>query len=132
MDVFLKLGLTPNQLLAMTNFGKSDVFEALIQVFLLKLIQQHGRVTRQTVIREMRRLTDGQIPLTTAAVSIGLAKLESSGWIFLGKSGVRSDQDKFELTATAATHLSEEFHQWRLFVESWPGISLLLKKVIVE
>jgi DNA-binding PadR family transcriptional regulator len=109
-----------------TTSGKSDVFEAVVQVLILIFLHECGTADGPSIVEEMQRKTAGLIYVEEASGYIALLKLEASGWIKNKRSTATPRTGVYVLTKSASTHLHQEMKEWRDFVDHWPQINYIL------
>lgn len=113
----------------MTAIGKSDIFEAITQIVVLRILYERDETESRSLVRELRRRTKGLNTIQNASGHLALYKLESSGWIQrTTPSGANSEI--YRLSNTAKRYLAKEFEDWRTFVDQWPRIEHILQKVL--
>lgn len=110
----------------MNTAGKSDIFEAVIQILVLKSLHERGSANSERLAKDLQRKTDGIPRIEEDSVYIALRKLETSGWVRKQSAG-RRGSGKWELTLSATKCLPLEIKQWKIFTEDWPPILRLLK-----
>ncbi|MGC1783156.1 MAG: hypothetical protein WA708_11605 [Acidobacteriaceae bacterium] len=110
----------------MNTAGKSDIFEAVIQILILKSLDERGSANSQLLFEDLQRKTHGIPRIEKDSVYIALRKLETSGWV-RKKSAAARDSGKWQLTLSATKCLPLEIKQWKIFTEAWPPILRLLK-----
>jgi DNA-binding MarR family transcriptional regulator len=117
--------------LCMNTAGKSDVFEAVIQILILRALEEHGASKSECVVMDLRRRISGVYCVEEHSLCIALTKLEASGWVrrrTWGPAGRRSE--KWELTRSARVRLPQELNQWKTFIDNWPLIAGLLQTAV--
>ena len=119
-----------NQNRAITTAGKSDVLEAVLQIFILKVLYEGGTIEGQSIVRELWRRVNGLIVIEEDSVYIALSKLELSGWVKNQRSAALARSGEYVLSRSARKFLPQEMKVWQDFVEQWPQISLLLEDVL--
>jgi DNA-binding PadR family transcriptional regulator len=115
----------------MTTAGKSDVFEAVLQILILHALEQHGASQPESLFKNLQRRISTVDCVEEHSLYIALSKLEVSGWVrrrTWGPSSRRSD--KWELTRSARVRLPEELKQWKTFIDNWPLIAGLLQTAV--
>jgi DNA-binding PadR family transcriptional regulator len=117
--------------LGMNTAGKSDVFEAVIQILILSALQEHGASKSEWLVRDLQRRISGVDCVEEHSLYIALTKLEVSGWVRRGISGPTARRsEKWELTRSASTCLPRELKQWKIFIDNWPLIAGLLQAAV--
>jgi DNA-binding PadR family transcriptional regulator len=114
----------------MITAGKSDVFEAVIQILVLKILHEHGTANGPRIVKELLRKTDGLMVIEEASGYIALAKLASSGWIRSEECATSSRSGKYVLSSSASRCLTREMETWQGFVDQWPQIRRILNDVV--
>lgn len=113
----------------MTTTGKSDVFEAVAQVVVLKILYERGIDRGDSLVKELRRRPRGLEPFQEASGYLAISKLESSGWIQRSMQ-IDPRSCSYQLSKTASRFLARELNDWRAFVEQWPRIQSVLKAIV--
>lgn len=114
----------------MTTADKSDVFEAVVQILILKILHERGTAEGQSIVKELRRRTDRLISIEESSGYIALSKLASSGWIRHEGYTATSRSGRYVLSKSASKHLPREMKEWQSFVDHWPQISCILNDVV--
>jgi hypothetical protein len=115
----------------MNTAGKSDVFEAVLQVLILSALLEHGASQPESLIRNLQLRISGLDCVEEHSFCIALTNLEASGWVrrrTWGPSTRRSE--KWELTPSARIRLPQEIKQWKTFMDNWPLIAGLLQTAV--
>ena len=115
---------------ATTTSGKSDVFEAVVQILILMILNDCGTTDGPSIVEEMRRKMNGLIYIEEASGYIALLKLEASGWIKNKTSTATPRTGVYALTKSASTYLPQEIKEWQYFVDHWPQISCILNDAV--
>lgn len=111
----------------MTTAGKSDIFEAVVQILVLKSLHERGSAKSERLVKDLQQKAQGIAGMKEDSVYIALRKLENSGWIRKSTASVPRSSVKWELTQAANKSLPLEFRRWKAFMEDWPPILTLLK-----
>lgn len=114
----------------MTTAGKSDVFEAVVQILILTILHECGSADGSSIVKEMLRKTDSLIFVEEASGYIALLKLEASGWIKNRSYTATPRTGVYVLTKSARTYLPQEIKEWKEFVDHWPQISCMLNDAV--
>jgi DNA-binding MarR family transcriptional regulator len=115
----------------MNTAGKSDVFEAVIQILILRALEEHGASKSECVVRDLQRRISGVDCVEEQSLCIALTKLEASGWVRRRTWGpTRRRSEKWELTRSAKVRLPQELKQWKTFIDNWPLIAGLLQTAV--
>lgn len=115
----------------MNTAGKSDVFEAVIQILILSALEEHGACKSELLVRDLQRRISGVDCVEEHSLYIALTKLEASGWVRRGRSGPTARAaEKWELTRSASACLPRELQQWKIFIDNWPLIADLLQTAV--
>ncbi len=111
----------------MNTAGKSDIFEAVIQILVLKSLHESGSAKSARLIKDLQRKTHGVPGIAEDSVYIALRKLENSGWIRKTSPTAAPASVQWELTLSATKGLPLEIRRWKAFMEEWPPILTQLK-----
>jgi DNA-binding PadR family transcriptional regulator len=114
----------------MITAGKSDVFEAVVQILILTILHKCEAADAPSIVKEMLRKTDSLIYVEEASGYIALSKLETSGWIKNKRYTDTPRTGVYVLTKSARTHLSQEVKEWQNFVDHWPQINRMLNDAV--
>jgi hypothetical protein len=115
----------------MNTAGKSDVFEAVIQILILQALEEHGASKSEYVVKDLQHRISGVDCVEEQSLCIALTKLEASGWVrrrIWGPTGRRCE--KWELTQSARVRLPQELKKWKTFIDNWPLIAGLLHTAV--
>jgi DNA-binding PadR family transcriptional regulator len=117
--------------LYMNAAGKSDVFEAVLQLLILSALREHGASQPESLIRNLRLRISGVDFVEEHSLYIALSNLESSGWVRRRTWGpIKRRAEKWELTPSARVRLPQELKQWNAFIDKWPLIARLLQTAV--
>lgn len=111
----------------MNTTGKSDIFEATIQMLILKSLHERGSDTSSRLVQDVRRKARGISGIDQNSVYLALRKLEASGWIRKHVDTRVPNSGTWNLTVSATRCLPIEMRQWKVFVEGAPRIFSLLQ-----
>ena len=115
----------------MNTAGKSDIFEAVVQILVLRALQERGTAKSEWLVKKLQHQAHGVSHIEEHSVHIALRKLETSGWIKRERSAPTAQQSgKWELTASASKCLPLEIKQWKSFIDDWPLIVSLVQAAI--
>lgn len=115
----------------MNTAGKSDIFEAILQLLILSALQEHGPVKAAWLTRNLHRRISGVACIEERSLHIALTKLEISGWIKRGISASTArHSEKWELTKSASECLPRELKQWKIFIDNWPLIAGVIQAAV--
>ena len=115
----------------MNTAGKSDVFEAVIQILILSALEEHGASKSERLVRDVQRRIDGVDCVEEHSLYIALTKLEVSGWVRRRTWGPATQRsEKWELTRSAKVCLPQELKQWKAFIDNWARIEGLLQTAV--
>ena len=111
--------------------GKSDVFEAVIQILILSALEEHGASRPESLVEDLQRRISGVDGVEEHSLCIALTKLEASGWVRRRTWGPTTRRlEKWELTQSAKVRLPQELQQWRTFIDNWAHIEGLLQTAV--
>ena len=117
--------------LCMNTSGKSDVFEAVLQILILSALLERGASQPESLIRNLQLRISGVDCVEEQSVCIALTKLEASGWVRRRTWGpTHRRAEKWELTQSARVRLPQELNQWKTFIDNWPLIAGLLQTAV--
>jgi hypothetical protein len=115
----------------MNTAGKSDVFEAVIQILILSALEEHGASKSECLVRDLQRRISGVDCVEEHSLCIALTKLEASGWVRRRTWGPTTRRsEKWELTRSARVRLPQELKQWKTFIDNWAHIEGLLQTAV--
>jgi len=115
----------------MNTAGKSDIFEAVLQILILSALEEHGACKSELLVRDLQRRISGVDCVEEHSLYIALTKLEASGWVRRERSRpTASSSEKWELTRSASACLPRELQQWKVFMDNWPLIADLLQTAV--
>ncbi len=115
----------------MNAAGKSDVFEAVLQILILSALLECGASQPESLIRNLQRRISGVDCVEEHSLCIALTKLEDSGWVRRRTWGpTKRRSEKWELTRSARVRLPQELKQWKTFMDNWPLIAGLLQTAV--
>jgi hypothetical protein len=111
--------------------GKSDVFEAVIQILILSALEEHGASKPECLVGDLQRRIGGVDCVEELSFYVALTKLETSGWIRRRTWGPPKRRDlKWELTQSARVRLPQELQQWKTFIDNWAHIEGWLQTAV--
>ncbi|MGA8905985.1 MAG: hypothetical protein WB524_00065 [Acidobacteriaceae bacterium] len=114
----------------MTTVGKSDLFEAVVQLLVLITLRDGGPRTIRTLTKQLLSKTAALTFIGAPSVSMAAAKLEMSGWIRKERAVPRNDVGRYVLTDTASRMLVLEVRDWINFGAQWPEIDKTLRNTL--
>ena len=115
----------------MNTAGKSDVFEAVLQILILSALREHGASQPESLIKTLQLRISGVDCVEEHYLCIALTNLEASGWVRRRTWGpTRGRSEKWELTPSARVRLPQELKQWKTFIDNWPLIAGLLQTAV--
>ena len=115
----------------MNTAGKSDVFEAVIQILILSALEEHGASKSERLVRNVQSRINGVDCVEEHSLYIALTKLEASGWVRRRTWGPTTQRYvKWELTRSAKVRLPHELKKWKTFIDNWAHIEDLLQTAV--
>jgi hypothetical protein len=124
------LALARDARVTMTTMGKSDLLEAVVQLFVLTTLYDGGPKTIRSLTRLLLSRTTAVTFICDVSVSMAAAKLEMSGWIRKERVVPRNDLGRYVLTDTASKMLALEVNDWIAFGAQWPEIDKTLRAAL--
>ncbi len=117
----------------MNTAGKSDVFEAVIQILILSALEEEGASKSERLVSNVQRRINGVNCVEEHSLYIALTKLEACGWVRRRTWGTPKRRSvKWELTQSARVRLPQELKQWKTFINNWAHIEGLLQTALQQ
>lgn len=115
----------------MNTAGKSDVFEAVVQILILSALEEQGASKSERLVRNVQSRINGVDCVEEHSLYIALTKLEASGWVRRRTWGPTTQRSvKWELTRSAKVRLPQELKKWKTFIDNWAHIEGLLQTAV--